>query len=754
MHTIPLPGCSPAPLAAYLKALGILRVLSQQCPDAQAKGYWQGNAFTLVSTYDSEPLLNFFLTRYAPSPVVAPWNGGSGFMDGDDEPIISTILKSEAERFKHYRAVVQATYNAMNDLGLTAIAKEIRSAQEGRKAAKKRKDKTAEKKYDEQVKSAKAVFQDAKIKLLLRCRNTFPENALEWLDAAYVLTDDGAKYPPLLGTGGNDGNFDFTYNFMLRLTEVFDLAKGQPTADSRAFLSHALFDTPTKNLADSPIGQFSPSASGGANATTGFDAKSAVNPWDFILALEGAMLFAAAAVKRLESLSPGQLVYPFCVQPSGAGYGSATQADENEARCEIWMPLWSAPSSLDEIKSLFSEGRAWVGKRTVKNGVDFALAVSSLGVDRGIGEFQRYGFHVRNGLAYFATPLQRLRVHRDTVSSDLLAACDGWLQRFLSKANGDTAPSSVRRAAARLEAAIFARAASAQDNNPDTAQELLIALGECERALSSASEKWRADSFLKPLPPLPRGWIKATDNHTVEYRLAAALASLSVRFKNDFFPLRRHLEPVKVITGEKAWTDWSDEARNEVVWHEGSVTDVLCAITRRRLLLAKSAGEKSWPEYARLTAWPSDIAAFIEGRIDETRFAQLLWGLSLVDLSGDEMTGDEMPTSPGKAYDEIPPAFYAQLKLCFAGRLPDDKRVPIEPIIFNLAASGDGARASTQALRRLHGSSIPVTQIQIPLAGDAARRSAAALLFPLWDKQLAAVGRAVAPDFFPQLNLR
>ncbi len=64
---------------------------------------------------------------------------------------------------------------------------------------------------------------------------------------------------------------------------------------------------------------------------------------------------------------------------------------------------------------------------------------------------------------------------------------------------------------------------------------------------------------------------------------------------------------------------------------------------KRRLLLAKSSGESSWPEYARLTAWPTDIAAFIEGRIDETRFAQLLWGLSLVDFSGDAMTGDEMP---------------------------------------------------------------------------------------------------------------
>lgn len=68
---------------------------------------------------------------------------------------------------------------------------------------------------------------DQKEELLLLCRNTLPEPALQWLDAAYVLTDDGAKYPPLLGTGGNDGRLEFTNNFMQRITEVMDCATGR-----------------------------------------------------------------------------------------------------------------------------------------------------------------------------------------------------------------------------------------------------------------------------------------------------------------------------------------------------------------------------------------------------------------------------------------------------------------------------------------------------------------------------------------------
>jgi len=454
-------------------------------------------------------------------------------------------------------------------------------------------------------------------------------------------------------------------------------------------------------LEDSPIGQFSPAASGGANASTGFDAKSAVNPWDFILALEGSVLFAAAAVKRLEGTSPGQLVYPFCVQSSGAGYGSAADADENESRCEIWMPLWNAPASFDEIKNLFGEGRAWVKGRSAKNGVDFARAVASLGVDRGIAEFQRYGFHVRNGLAYFATPLQRLLVRRDEVISDLLAACDGWIDRFLSKAKTDTAPSSIRRAANRLESAIFAQAAVANTSGKSsfsTAQELLIALGECERVLAG-SEKWRLESFITPIPPLPREWLNYADDNGPEYRLAAALASTSVWFKNDFFPARRHLEAVRISSSGKAWASWDTDAKNEVIWHDGNLADVLCAMMKRRLLLANKAGMNSWPDFAKISAWPCDIAGFIEGRLDEKRLAQLLWGLCLVDFSGDSLSEEAMPQRPTSAtQEELPPAFYAQLKLCFA-RLPDDKKVPIEPAIFNLAANGNGERASRQALR-------------------------------------------------------
>ena len=60
-HIIPLPGCTPAPLAAYLKALGILRILSGQFPESQPRGCWQGNTFTLVSNCGKDAIVDFFL---------------------------------------------------------------------------------------------------------------------------------------------------------------------------------------------------------------------------------------------------------------------------------------------------------------------------------------------------------------------------------------------------------------------------------------------------------------------------------------------------------------------------------------------------------------------------------------------------------------------------------------------------------------------------------------------------------------------
>jgi CRISPR-associated protein Csx17 len=739
MHTIHLPGCNPIPLSAYLKSLGIFRILSEQLPDSSTQCYWKNGVFVLKTEISDGDLVAFFLNEYHPTPLVSPWNAGSGFYfqegkskeRGEDGKKVKTgIRDQETEATRSISAVKSSTGRRFSDYRDVVHKTQTYLRNSGRDSAPKDEEKRG---------------------MVREIRNSFPDYLIQWIDAAFVFSGEELVPPPLLLSGGNEGNLDFSNTFIQNLLAVIDKDTDQPLEASSNWLSGTLFSRPSQLVPDSSSGYFAPSIRGGANSTTGFASKSYTNPWDFILTMEGIVLLTGTSTKKLAS-NKFDTSFPFCVKSSAGGFASGEKNEAMESKGEIWLPTWQRPSGLSEIKNIFSEGRATIGKRAARNGIDFAQAVVSLGVDRGFDSFYRYGILPRFGDSYFASLLQQISVQRDPIIADLLGVSEEWISQFCSAAKNAIAPGSIRRAAARLETAIFARAAAAQPENKDTAQEILLSLGQCERALAGCSEKWLEESFLKPIPPLPREWVSAADDNTCEYRLACALASLGGVFKREFYPLRRHLEPVKVFVGEKVWAAWDDDSKNEVVWNEGPIVPILSAIIKRRLILANSAGEESWPEVSGASAWPSDIAAFIEGRFDEERFKELLWGLCLVNFSAPP-TGKNLPTPP-KGDNDGPtlPAFFAQLKLCFSASLPDQRKVPMEASIFKLAASGDGARASAQALRRLHGSSVPVTHLQIPLSGDSVCRSAAALLFPLWDAQLAEACASVAPDLFSHHN--
>ncbi|MGA4645058.1 type I-G CRISPR-associated protein Cas8g1/Csx17, partial [Limisphaera sp. 4302-co] len=681
MPSLRLTGCAPVPLAHYLKALGILRLVAEQ-RDPEAAGCWEKDSFILHSSLDQQRLMDFLLNDYRPTPILAPWNGGSGFMDGPNEPLLACIAKSTAYRFKHYHEGITSAFRLMDNLNLSEVASRIRKAQHERKKAKKEKNRKAEKEWDERYQRAKAEFQQAKPSLLTVCRNHLPEPVIQWLDAAYVLTSRGEEYPPLLGTGGNDGKLDFSYNFMQRLTEVIDPSTGQPRASAGPLLEAALFGTPKPlPLSRAPIGQFAPGNAGGANATTGFNAESVVNPWDFILMLEGALLFAAAAVRRLETAEPGALAYPFCVRQVGSGYASAAAGDEVQSRAEMWMPLWNRPTTLGELATILSEGRAQVGYRRARNGVDFARAIVSLGVDRGLSEFQRFGFQVRNGLAYFATPLGRFAVRRNA-RADLLSEVDGWLDtlRQIAGPNAKQVPASVASALRQLEDRIFDLC---QEGSPSRLQAVLIGLARAEAALAQ-SHSWTTNrtegrSFpkIRPLSGLSGRWLRETYDGSVEFRLAASLASITGRYKDREgrplpVPFRRHLEPVAMKgSSQRHWTDWDDPSSPDLVWREGEFIRALNAVLARRLTRAVQAALPCLPDRG-LPARLADVVAFIEGDVDDSLLTELVWALALLDWPSINWT-DDAPWRQQLFSDQdesvTPSALFSLMRLAFPREL-------------------------------------------------------------------------------------
>jgi CRISPR-associated protein Csx17 len=270
-HDLELAGCRPEPLMAYLKALGILRLVSEQ-KDRSARGWWKNDAFWLRSPLSRAALLRFFLDDYRPTPIVAPWAGGSGFFEKDNKKAVTVLKQGVAERIRSYAAVVRRVEQIIKQENVT------------------------QKPRDED-----------KARLIQRYRSELPDDVVSWIDTAMVLHQSGQNFAPLLGTGGNDGRLDFSLNFMQRIVSL-GLDSKQPSADAGRMIENALYATPTM-LEVASVGQFSPGRVGGPNATQGMEGGSLDNPWDFVLMIEGVLFFAGALVRRLGKGNPHALLH-------------------------------------------------------------------------------------------------------------------------------------------------------------------------------------------------------------------------------------------------------------------------------------------------------------------------------------------------------------------------------------------------------------------------------------------------------------
>jgi CRISPR-associated protein Csx17 len=723
MPEISLPGCTPEPLRNYLKALGVFRLVGEQ-KDPSVRGYWGRDGFRLLTCLSSQELEQFFLEEYRPTPIVAPWNGGSGFYKSGQE-ILEAIARSTTPRLVLYRQTIE------------------RIRQHCNLPPNKPKD-------------------SEKLRLLQRCRAELPDEVVPWLDVCFVLTEDEPEYFPLLGTGGNDGRLDFTNNFMQRLAEVLPLQeRDRPPALSAEWLHLALFAKGWVQLVKAAIGQFDPGGAGGANAVQGkFEAESFVNPWDFVLMIEGTLLLAGAVARRLGVQSGRRAAFPFTVEAVAVGYASAVFEEAFEAaRAELWLPLWDRSAGLLEVRQLFAEGRAQLGRRQARNAVEFALAACLLGVNRGIRSFVRYGFLKRFGKNYLAAPLGYLAV-TPRPAARLLddPALTTWLERFRSVCRGTSkkkAPARYVVALQEIDRAIFDFTnRSEQGNDAPHLLRVLRALGRAERALASGLGFCKENN-LPPLQGLNPQWRKQADDGSAEFRLAASLAGL--RSPGLFPSLRVFLENVEIQQRVR----WSDQAESpRVVWSQRALAENLAAIFRRRMIEAVQRDRLEAPLLSPRPARLGDVIAFLTGQTDDDKLADLIWGLAALDgsdWSGLPPEADPQHEGDGAA-DHYLPVEYSLLRLLAepalleaeAGRWryrrpnPDEQpTIRLEPQLFFLnGAAGSEAvwERVWRAALRLRAAGLTVVgyrnryQAGKPLGITitvSPRRLLAALLFPL-----------------------
>jgi CRISPR-associated protein Csx17 len=716
MNTHHLTGCAPAPLASYLKALGVLRLVSEQA-DPSARGFWQNESFSLQTALTADELAEFFLAKYAPTPLVDPWNRGSGFLSSNDKAAtnLAVFENSTAPRFAPFRAGIRQT-------------REIPLLAEMQKFADTKKE-----------------FEKTKPHFIKQCRLRWRGSLLEWLDAAIIIgtagTDLSLAWPSLLGTGGNDGRLDFTDNFRQRFLDLFDIAKpdAPPNSETAALLQHALFGSAATGSGDYAIGQYAPGNAGGANSSNGLTGKANVNPWDFVLFMEGAVLFAAAASRRLGAAGVSGASAPFALRADAVGHASVS-AKEKSARGEQWFPLWERPASLREIRALLAEGRAQLGRATAREPVDMARAIARLGVARGITAFTRYGYIERNGQANFAVPLGRWRVAAQP-RQNLLADLDAFLRRLSREAAGERATARLATVARNLNDAVLAVAADG--SQPANWQTVLAALADAD-ALAAALPPDKNKVGILPSGKLRPEWLDAADDGTAEFRLAAAFASQP--------NVRRHFLPLN-----KFGNALDPQATAGVVCNGRDFTADALALLDRLLVESAGAPTRAHPQIAVQFAVAGDIAAIHDGSLDPAKILTLARTLMALDWRTlAEQRKLPLAPAPAPLAPPAPPQVlcspftakkppspplddaFALFRFCLA---PSHWRtgIPVRPDIFRRLAAGDLAAASRQAAAHLraHGLVPPIN-----LAAGDARRLAAALAFPLSTRTRDTLARA------------
>lgn len=579
MTTHVLPGLRPEPLASYLAGLGLIRVLGEQA-DPSATAAWADGGLAISASVPD--IAAWLADKYVPTPVVSPWNGGSGFGSKDKEPI---------RRFARLREHPSPRLTPLRD-AISTAEKVVATARERGWIT------------DSGVTDKGAV--------VLELRNRCPDEMLPWIDASIVLAGEDTYFPPILGTGGNDGRLDFSTNYHEQVMEII-AATGKQRARSLAAARDLLAGTQAEQLTRAPIGQFDPGNAGGPGSSGFGSADSLANPWSYVLTVEGALLFAAGVTRRNQH-GAGRAALPFTVaaSPDGSDSGAAGE----ESRGEVWVPVWSRDCTLNEIRQLFAEARAsWRG-RPARRAVDFYAAIRSLGVARGIDEFARYGLQRRNGLAFAAVPLDRIQV-REQPSVRLAADVEDWAARIGSSDTSISVSEALRCFRARhLE---FAR-----DGGPWPLARMLAALTNLEMAVGR-SGRARDAAPVRYAPPAGKFLRVLASIGSPELRVAVGLASCAARAARPEEGQARSMRQILLPVDQRTWRDTPLVPGFGARPLHDVLADVL--IWRSRTAPAERDAGKFRGVTSFRTGIPvpaADLHAFADGGLDERELDLLL----------------------------------------------------------------------------------------------------------------------------------
>jgi len=408
----------------------------------------------------------------------------------------------------------------------------------------------------------------------------------------------------------------------------------------------------------------------------------------------------------------------------------------------VWLPVWNSPASINSIEMVFSEGRAELAGRQASDGIDFMRAIASLGVDRGINSFQRYGiikgrvggdnYHTAINLGVvktFEKPLENV---------DLFNDIERWLGRLRRACSKDSVAGRYGVHLRSIESAI---SSYCRQGDRRRLQEVLLCLGRTEQAISRGGSE-------KPVWPLrlsPR-WVKACDDGSTEYRLACAIGSIT---DTSIGPIRVQMEPIEWVSDRKS-VKWSKNYSSSVCWGRGGLSDNLSAVLQRRVLEGSRTKSEFVPISSKISVGLVDVYQFIRGNVDERKINDLVWAMSTVKW---HLYRKERHAPEG-IWRPVPemPRLYSLLKLLYLSsgltfsfdmsrwEYSFDSagtRVPYVAEIFNLLKAGRLQEVNKKAVQKLVMSGLK------PMGAGRGekfymkpldhKRLAASLLIPVWE---------------------
>ncbi|MEB3165015.1 MAG: type I-U CRISPR-associated protein Csx17 [Prochlorothrix sp.] len=484
-----VPNLSPNSGLSYLKGLGLLAI-------SGSRGWWRGSQFVLEA--DLGEVCDRFLREYEPKPIAAPWNSKAGFQTGS-LPVL------EGSRWQR----LNRGYQIIWDVTQGVIAQE--------KAAGGKK------------------LESKDLKLLLpplmkeRCED---DASLDWLSACFVLIQregrEQVRINTLLGTGGNISTTDLGNAYLQACQNLWN-NQGQVKAGVAQLTQAAVTGqvTPKSLVQSALLAHLSANADllgevpiGDENYPLPQSASTQLsNPVDYILAVEGLLLFSGSVKDLSEQSGEGALnsiaLYPLLLE---VNTGSANTSDRTEKqKHEVWFPLWETPLTCQEYRRHLARNLQFRLANQVRDTVDLLQLLAQKSEQLKFKRYLRCGFWTRKGQGDYLIPIDIV----EPGGGDLLSELRQW--RFANRPNsGDKKQSQgLFNRLTHLQKQMFA----VQQGQGSIAL-LLESLGAVEQYQSQVQPPYST-----PVPTLSDRWVEAmlAEVPTPEARLAVCLASTQLR---------------------------------------------------------------------------------------------------------------------------------------------------------------------------------------------------------------------------------